>query len=367
MSTLQDAPVKTIADLMTSALHVEESAPISRVVQIWETHPGEDGMAVLGGNHVRYVSRPRFFHQLGKRFGYALFENRPISLLAEEASIVEAEREPVEVIALATQREPSRIYDDIVVLDEGRFLGLVSVRSLLVHHKSLLANGIAERVLLEDRNRQLQEMNHAQAEFMAAVTQQLRSPVNTMLGVMQALAADPDTRARHAGSLGALLARGQELLAMVADLQDLAKLERGELVPIFESFDPTPVLEEAAAAARPFLAGRTLRLETSLGGLPRGFVTDALFLRRIAYNLLGTAIALTPEGTVTLGGEASGPALSIWVGGPATDLGEVETNRGSGLQLAAARALAERLGGTLEMARRGASPSLCLSLPPGRA
>jgi signal transduction histidine kinase len=209
-------------------------------------------------------------------------------------------------------------------------------------------------------------MNHAQAEFMASVTRQLRSPVNTMLGVLQTLAADPDTRARHGTSLSALLARGQEILAMVADLQDLAKLERGELVPFLESVDPIPALEEAVAAARPFLGGRSLRLEVSLAALPRAFVTDALFLRRIVFNLLGTAISRTPEGTLTLGGEAAGAGLSIWVGGPATDLGELEENSGSALQIAAARGLTERLGGTLEVTGGEANGSLRLSLPPGR-
>src|SRR5262245_18887991 len=147
-----DSAVRTIADLITSTLRLEESTPISRVVEAWDAHPGEDGMAILGGPHVRYVSRMRFFHQLGKRFGHSMFENRPVSLLAEEASTVEAEMEPVEVIALATQREATRIYDDIVVLEGGRFRGLVSVRSLLVHHKQLLANGLAEKVVSEERN-----------------------------------------------------------------------------------------------------------------------------------------------------------------------------------------------------------------------
>src|SRR5262249_32010905 len=154
------------------------------------------------------------FHQLGKRFGYSLFENRPVSLLAEEASNVEAEMEPVEVIALATQREATRIYDDIVVLEGGRFPGLVALRPLRVHHKQLLANGIAEKVMLEERNRQLQELNRAQADFIAGLTQELCRPVHTMLGVVKTMVADSEVRTRHGGSLDALDLRGQELLAI---------------------------------------------------------------------------------------------------------------------------------------------------------
>jgi signal transduction histidine kinase len=231
MATVSDAPVQTIADLITSTLSLPETTTISRVVELWDAHSGEDGMAVLGGPHVRYLSRLRFFHQLGKRFGYAVYENRPVSLLAEEASTVEADREPVEVIALATQREASRIYDDIVVLEGGIFRGLVSVRSLLVHHKQLLANGIAERVLLEERNRQLLDLNRQQAEFMAGLTQELCRPIHTMLGVVNALGADPETRGRHGRSLEALLARGQELLAIVEICRTSRSSSGGSSIP----------------------------------------------------------------------------------------------------------------------------------------
>src|SRR5262249_59706879 len=83
--------VRTIADLITSDLCVDAREPIAKVVRIWEGHPGTDGMGVLDGPRVRYLSRARFFLQLGKRFGYSVFENRPVSLLTEDGSTVEAE------------------------------------------------------------------------------------------------------------------------------------------------------------------------------------------------------------------------------------------------------------------------------------
>jgi signal transduction histidine kinase len=360
-----EAPLRTIAELITSTLYLEESTPISRVVEVWDAHPGEDGMAILGGPHVRYVSRMRFFHQLGKRFGYSLFEHRPVSLLAEEASTVEAEMEPVEVIALATQREATRIYDDIVVLEGGRFRGLVSVRSLLVHHKKLLANGIAERVLLEERNRQLQELNRAQADFMASLTQELCRPVHTMLGVVKALVADSETRARHGRSLDALVLRSQELLAIVGDLQDLAKLERGELDPVPEAVELVPLLEEAVAGAAPILAARTLPLDLALGTVPRHLSVDPLFLRRILSNLLATAASLTIESGLTLAAEQAEGELVIRVGGPGLRAGDAEESprSGPGLRLSAARGLVGRLGGTLQLVQGDGSEYFRLALP----
>src|SRR5262245_41435948 len=108
-ATLERPPVRVIADLITSDLHVSGSDAISRVAELWDKHAGVDGMAVLDGARVLYLSRARFYVQLGKRFGYSLFENRPVTLLAEEGSTVEADMDPVEVIAIATQREAERV------------------------------------------------------------------------------------------------------------------------------------------------------------------------------------------------------------------------------------------------------------------
>jgi signal transduction histidine kinase len=111
------SPVRTIGDLISHDLAVEANTSMAKVVRIFESHPDVDSLAVLGGGRIQLVSRARFFLQLGRRFGYALFENRPVSLLAEEGSVVEAAMEPIEVIQLATQRKSARIYDDILVVE----------------------------------------------------------------------------------------------------------------------------------------------------------------------------------------------------------------------------------------------------------
>jgi signal transduction histidine kinase len=229
MSSLASAPsTPTIGGLITSDLRVDGNDPISRVLELWESHPGDDGMAVIDGERVRFLSRSRFFLQLGRRFGYSLFEKRPALLLAEDGSTVEADMDPVEVISIATQREPARIYDDLLVVSGGRFQGLVSMRSLIIHHKDLLVQGIADRATLEERNRLLREVGQAQGEFMASLTEDLRRPVDTLLAAVQALSAevDPSAQASH---LELLRARAQEAVSVLDDLQDLAGLARGDL------------------------------------------------------------------------------------------------------------------------------------------
>lgn len=343
------ATVRTIADLITSDLHAQASEPISRVVQLWDKHPGVDGMAVLGGTRVRYISRPRFFIQLGQRFGYSLFENRPVALLAEEGSTVEADMDPVEAISLATQRESGRIHDDLLVLESGRFRGLVSMRSLLTHHKSLLMHGIAERAALEESNRRLQETHREQGAFMAILIEQLRHPVTAMLGLLRGLEADAETARRHSQGLEGLLVRAREALAVVDDVQEMARLERGALQALPERFALPALIEQVVAEVTPRADGGGQRVVASCDTAPPDFATDPLLLRRILGRLLKNAADSNPERNTALVVEGTDQMLTVVVGVD-TDGGPIPQapSQLANARLATVRGLLGLLGGELE-------------------
>jgi signal transduction histidine kinase len=352
--------VRRIVDLVSSRLHVHADEPTGRVVKVWEEHPDEEGMAVVGGDRVRYLSRGRFFLQLGKKFGYSLFENRPVALLAEDGSSVEADVDPVEVISLASQRDPERVFDDVVVLERGAFLGLVSMRSLIVHHRGLLVEGMAERALLEEGNRRLREATRLQSAFASRLAAELREPVNTLAALARALAADAEVEARHGRTLAALAGRARDVVSFVNDLQDLARLEAGTLDAVPESVVPAACVQGAVDEARQ--SGRLRSLDVRVGHLERPFRTDPLFLERIVAGLLGFAATLDPAPAVRLDAatDESGLVLRLAVtgGGPLHDAGA--TGEASARRLAVVRGLVSCLGGTLY----SADGELAVRLPP---
>ena len=139
------------------------------MVRIFERDPVANSVAIVDGARIGLIARSRFFLQLGQRFGYSLYEHRPARLLIKEGSTVDEGADPVEVISLATQREPERLYDDILVLSEGRYAGTVSMRSLLVHHKDLLLQSVAEIGALVGENGRLRDQ-HARAVEEARLT-----------------------------------------------------------------------------------------------------------------------------------------------------------------------------------------------------
>jgi len=199
------AAPRTIAELVTSTLWLDATTPVGNVVRIFERDPVADSVAIVDGARVGLIARSRFFLQLGQRFGYSLYEHRPARLLMEEGSTVDEGADPVEVIALATQREPERLYDDILVLSDGRYAGTVSMRSLLVHHKDLLLASVAEVGTLLAENARLREGRARAAE-------EARLTVHAMRGALRLLVSDPTLPGKHLRTVGDLLARSQELL-----------------------------------------------------------------------------------------------------------------------------------------------------------
>jgi len=377
------APRAGLAELLTSAHLVEADRPIGELVRLFERQPEIDSLAVADGARLGIVVRARFFLQLGKRFGYSLYENRPARLLTEEASTVEVDADPVEVVSLALEREPGRIYDDLLVVHEGRYIGTLAMRSLMAHHKDLLRASMAELSELDQRNRQLAELNRLQAEFLANMTHELRSPLNAILGAAGVLADEPP--GGSGGRQVELIARqAQGLLGLINDMLDLSKLEAGRMQALVEPVDVEALLGELAQAAEAQLAGRPVRVLLRLANPPRGFVTDPVFLRRVLDNLLGNAVKFTERGAITLGGGGDGPWLTLHVSdtGPGiraedlprlftrfTQLESTRTKRhsGTGLGLAIVKGLVEQLGGRVWVeSREGAGSTFSVRLPDAR-
>jgi signal transduction histidine kinase len=375
---------RTVADLVTSRLSAPGATPIGEVVRLFERNPEVDSLAVVNGSGegARLVSRARFFLQLGKRFGYSLFENRPVDLLAEEGSTVEASADPVEVIQLATQREDARIYDDILVLQQGRYVGTVSMRSLLAHNKDLLLASLAEVGALDSKYRELQELNRLQAEFMANVTHELRSPVNAILGLLQVMGLDAQLPDRHQRTLSALRLRAQDLATLIDNVLDAARLEAGALEPILEDVPLEPLLLDVLGAAEALVGAKPVEVRPAFRGLPPTLSTDAVYLKRILTNLLSNAVKFTDSGHIALHAAPGPGCLVIQVsdtgaGIPPQDLprlferfvqgGSARQRRGgTGLGLTIVKGLLAQLGGSIEVASRvGVGTTFTLRLPTG--
>ena len=220
---------------------------------------------------------------------------------------------------------------------------------------------------LDDKTVRLNEANNAKSRFLASVSHELRSPVNSILGLARLLAdpeGDPLTDDQRK-QMGFILNSARDLLALVNELLDLAKAESGRLHTDIARVDLAEIFSELRGALRP-LVRPGVELQVELPQLAP-IETDRTLLAQVLRNLLTNALKFTTSGTVRLAArQSTSHAVEITVSdtgiGIAADdqqkvfeefyqvRGPLQTEqRGTGLGLPYARRVSETLGGQLRL------------------
>ena len=237
---------------------------------------------------------------------------------------------------------------------------------------------------LDEKSERLREASEAKNRFWANISHELRSPLNSIIGLTRLLAEPEDggLDPEQLHQVDLIQNASRTLLALVNDLLDVAKAESGRL-----RIDPTTValptlLSRLRGLVRPLAEGRPVEVIVSDEGAPDSVLTDELALTAILRNLLSNGIKYTNSGEVRLSVRTAGPRLEIVVAdtGIGIPVGQHERvfeefyqvpgahRGGTGLGLPYARRLAGLLGGDLSLTSEpGAGTTVVLSLPHGPA
>ena len=140
----------------------------------------------------------------------------------------------------------------------------------------------------------------AKSAFLANMSHEIRTPLNGILGLAEVLSRS-SLAAEQKDLLAMIRSSGQNLLCIVNDVLDLARVARREFELQSEPFDPVELIDDSL---RPFyVVAREKGLEFRVAGLhtlPQGLLGDAVRLRQILVNLVGNAIKFTQQGEVTI-------------------------------------------------------------------
>jgi PAS domain S-box-containing protein len=248
------------------------------------------------------------------------------------------------------------------------------------------AQGLAE--LAEERmRREASELvSAAKSEFLSRASHEMRTPLNAVMGFaqllqMQKAAVDPQHVDRYAGMIHDA---GRHLLALVDDLLDLNRADRGELNLQLAPVGLSALVDEAIALLQGQAATHGIAIDASVPA-DLAVIADARRLRQVLLNIGSNAIKYNREGgRVLLRAHAPGAdtvQLTVEDGGigmtpeqlerlfqPFDRLGAEQTKvPGTGLGLVIARSLVTEMGGTLVVRskpRVGTKVSLALRLAP---
>lgn len=214
-----------------------------------------------------------------------------------------------------------------------------------------------ERAHAADRDR---------AAFLAAVSHELRSPLNAILGFADVLMEEVDgpLTADAREEVEQIRASGAHLLDLINDILEFSALEGGQLKLSRTQVDLTAVATEVLREATGVLQGRPI--DARIVG-ETGVIVDAdpRRVRQILTNIVGNAIKFTQRGEVVVSVSRQGAYANMSVSdtGPGINATEravifedyKQTNderrnkRGTGLGLAIARRLVLMHEGAIEV------------------
>ncbi len=238
---------------------------------------------------------------------------------------------------------------------------------------------------LETQARQLERASRYKSEFLANMSHEMRTPLNSSLILAKLLADNPDGNltSDQVTSLTTIEAAGNDLLALIDDVLDLAKVEAGRLDLDLRQVPIARLIESLRSLFQPQAEKKALRLTMRRSPeTPEYLESDRQRLEQVLKNLLSNAIKFTEEGEVSLDvSRSSDGRIAFSVSDTGIGIPEEQrdiifepfcqadgtTNRkygGTGLGLSISREFVRLLGGEIHLRSRvGEGSTFTLLLP----
>jgi signal transduction histidine kinase len=223
----------------------------------------------------------------------------------------------------------------------------------------------------------------AKSEFLSTMSHELRSPLHVIVGYADIVA--DDVSPAHRDAIVRIRQSALDLLHLVENTMNAARLEAGKLEVHLETFDPAAVLREVSENVRALPeAKRGVPIRWRMPPALPAVRLDRMKLKEIVQNLVSNALKFTAAGEVTV--EATGDAATLRISvrdtGPGIDptaqarifdmferveaADDAQRPPGVGLGLYIVRSLVSLMDGTITVASTpGVGTCFTVQLPVG--
>jgi CheY-like chemotaxis protein/CHASE3 domain sensor protein len=226
------------------------------------------------------------------------------------------------------------------------------------------------KVELETQAAIVEQASRYKSDFLANMSHELRTPLNSSLILAKILADNREgnlspEQIKYAQTIQSA---GNDLLALINDVLDLAKVEAGHMELKAESFTIENLFDGLRGTFEPLAANKGLTLKmTRAADAPESVEVDRRRLEQVLKNLLSNAVKFTERGEVSLeftraqGGNVSFAVRDTGIGIAPDQLrmifepfcqGDGGANRkygGTGLGLSISRELVRLMGGVIQL------------------
>lgn len=286
--------------------------------------------------------------------------------LQAQSEELRVSNEELEEQSRALQQTQVRLEQQQAELEESN-MQLEEQTQILETQKDDLSQA---KLKLENQARIVEQASRYKSDFLANMSHELRTPLNSSLILSQLLAENrggnlTEEQIKYARTIQS---SGNDLLALINDVLDLAKIEAGRMDLKPQRVGIAKLIEGLQAQFDPIAKNRGLALHLRAAqSAPESIETDLQRLEQVLRNLLSNALKFTEQGEVTLDVSAAGSgrvAFAVRDTGIGIDpkqqriifepfcQADGTTNRkygGTGLGLSISRELSRLLGGEIQL------------------
>ncbi len=223
---------------------------------------------------------------------------------------------------------------------------------------------------LRERNEALEEADRLKSEFVANVSYELRTPLNTIIGFAEVLDGDMfgPLNERQGEYMGGILEASEALLELINDILDLATIEAGYMTLDRGQFDIHTMIAGVFTLNRERARVKEQKLVLDCAPDIGSMYADERRLKQVLFNLVSNAIKFTPErGVITLSSKVNGDDVEFRVADTGVGIHADERERvlekfergnrprgrqsgvGAGLGLSLVKSFVELHGGDVEI------------------
>ncbi len=236
---------------------------------------------------------------------------------------------------------------------------------------------------LEIQREKVQEANRLKSEFLSNMSHELRTPLNSVMALSRVLLMQTKETlsAEELSYLEIIERNGKNLLSLINDILDLAKIESGKMEVISRHIRIEETIENIMERLAPLAREKGIKIEENIDRDLPAIICDGNRLHQVLQNIMGNAVKFTSRGGVTVSAWHDRDTIHIKVSDTGIGIAPKElphifeefrqvdgtasrSYEGTGLGLAIAHKTAQLLGGGISVeSTPGRGSTFTLHLP----
>ena len=150
---------------------------------------------------------------------------------------------------------------------------------------------------LREAARISEQASKAKTQFLSAMSHDIRTPLNAVMGMMEIAKRNSDNPANVAECMDKGLNAGKQLLTLINDVLDISRIESGKFTINPEKVSLVEMIGDLTEMLAPNIEKKNIEFHCDFGELPNEYVlADRIRLNQIYVNILTNAVKYTQAG-----------------------------------------------------------------------